>query len=144
MLITLIVSLSGPIAGGSIAYITGRSITRPVGNLTLVAEAISQGDMYRRAEETSSGEIGVLARVFNNMADKIYAPNTELELSMEELQAVCAAFASDVYDLTPLASATARDVGGGTAPSRVAAALVEAKARLTKPALPQRRGQVNG
>ena len=87
MLITLIVSLSGAIAGGSIAFITGRSITRPVGNLTLVAEAISQGDMYRRAEETSSGAIGVLARAFNNMADKIYAANTELELSMEELKA---------------------------------------------------------
>lgn len=87
MLITLMVSLSGANAGGSIAFITGRSITRPVGNLTVVAEAISQGDMYRRAEETSSGEIGVLARAFNNMADKIYAANTELELSMEELEA---------------------------------------------------------
>ena len=87
MIVTLIVSLSGAMVGGTISFRIGRSITRPVGNLTHVAEAISQGDLSRRAEETSSGEIGILARAFNDMADKIFEANTELELSMDELKA---------------------------------------------------------
>ena len=87
MIVTLIVSLSGAMVGGTISFRIGRSITRPVGNLTHVAEAISQGDLSRRAEETSSGEIGILARAFNDMADKIFEANTELELSMDEVKA---------------------------------------------------------
>ena len=87
MMIVLFLSLFGAIAGGSLAYFIGRSIIRPVGNLTLVAEAISQGDLSRRAEETSSGEIGVLARAFNHMADNIVEVNIRLERSMDELGA---------------------------------------------------------
>ena len=55
------------------------------------------------------------------------------QLSIEELRAECPAFDTDVYDVTPLASAAARDVVGGTAPARVAAAVVEARERLAKP-----------
>ena len=55
-----------------------------------------------------------------------------LDLSIEEFRAGSPAFDADVFEVTALASAAARDVQGGTAPRRVAAALVEARARLER------------
>ncbi len=52
------------------------------------------------------------------------------QLPLDDLRAACAAFSEDVRELTPLASAAARDIPGGTAPARVAAALADARARL--------------
>ena len=55
---------------------------------------------------------------------------TLADLSLEEFRAESALFDAGVYDVTALASAAARDVAGGTAPARVAAALDEAERRL--------------
>ncbi|MEX2598280.1 MAG: argininosuccinate lyase, partial [Dehalococcoidia bacterium] len=52
------------------------------------------------------------------------------DLSITELRKHSNAFDKDVYEVTALASATARDVPGGTAPARVTQALAEARARL--------------
>ena len=54
---------------------------------------------------------------------------TVAELSIEDFKAQSPAFEADVYKVTALASVTARDVPGGTAPKRVAEAIVEARAR---------------
>ncbi len=52
------------------------------------------------------------------------------ELSLDELRERSPAFDADVKDLTARASVAARDVEGGTAPSRVADALARARKRL--------------
>ena len=52
------------------------------------------------------------------------------ELSLEELRAQSPAFEADVADVTARSSLAARDVEGGTAPSRVADALKQARKRL--------------
>ena len=52
------------------------------------------------------------------------------ELSLEEFRSQSSAFDEEVFNVTALASATARDVVGGTAPARVAEALRQARARL--------------
>ncbi len=52
------------------------------------------------------------------------------QLPLDEMRAASGAFDDDVRGLTAMASAAARDVPGGTSPSRVEAALAEAKARL--------------
>ncbi len=52
------------------------------------------------------------------------------ELSLEELRQQSPAFDADVAGLTARGSVAARDVEGGTAPSRVAGALAQARKRL--------------
>ncbi|MEX2430409.1 MAG: lyase family protein, partial [Dehalococcoidia bacterium] len=52
------------------------------------------------------------------------------DLPLTELRKHSESFDEDVYTVTALSSAAARDVPGGTAPARVSAALAEAKARL--------------
>ena len=52
------------------------------------------------------------------------------ELSLEELRARSPAFDADVTGLTARTSVASRDVEGGTAPSRVAGALAQARKRL--------------
>jgi argininosuccinate lyase len=69
------------------------------------------------------------------LCDVASARNVSLtDLSIEELRAESAAFDADVYAITALASTQARDVIGGTAPARVAAALDDAKRRLANAA----------
>ena len=52
------------------------------------------------------------------------------DLQLAEYQKLSDLFQDDVYDITAESSATARDNPGGTAPNRVAAALLEAKKML--------------
>jgi argininosuccinate lyase len=51
-------------------------------------------------------------------------------LSLKEFRSQSKAFEKDIYEVTALASAAARDVPGGTAPNRVAEALNAARTRL--------------
>jgi len=48
-----------------------RFIIRPVVQLTIVAEAIRGGDLQRRAEIIGEDEVGLLARSFNAVTDKL-------------------------------------------------------------------------
>jgi len=52
------------------------------------------------------------------------------DLQLAEYQKLSDLFQDDVYDITAESSAAARDNPGGTAPNRVAAALLEAKKML--------------
>ncbi|MDA0799290.1 MAG: argininosuccinate lyase [Chloroflexi bacterium] len=70
---------------------------------------------------------GIVSTLIDIAADR---KTTIAELSISEFKAQSLAFEEDVYEVTALASATARDVPGGTAPKRVAEAMAEARARL--------------
>jgi len=66
------------------------------------------------------------------LVDIAYARKSTLaDLPIDEFKKQSHAFEPDVYDITALASAKARDVPGGTAPNRVADAIKQARVRLS-------------
>jgi signal transduction histidine kinase len=54
-----------------LAILAGRSIARPVVELTSAAEAIARGNYDRRVESDSTDEVGRLAQAFNKMAGEV-------------------------------------------------------------------------
>ena len=74
----------GHAGGGRIGLVDEPAIgqSHPISGPT--AEAISQGDLSRRAEVQSEDEMGVLARVFNDMADRIEEDIRVLEKAVVE------------------------------------------------------------
>jgi argininosuccinate lyase len=83
---------------------------------------VAKGAPFREAH-------GTVSRLCDVATDR---GTTLASLSLEEFRAESPLFDADVYDVTPLASATARNVAGGTAPNRVTAALADAKQRLAE------------
>lgn len=61
------------------------SITRPVKNLMISAEAVAKGDFERQALLTSRDEIGQLGESFNRMVDRLKASHHELRERNSEL-----------------------------------------------------------
>jgi len=77
------------LVGSLISLITSlffvrRSIIQPLQEVTHVAERISAGDFDVRAQIKSRDEIGVLATVFNQMADSLSAAPMQLEEEVEK------------------------------------------------------------
>jgi two-component system, NtrC family, sensor kinase len=66
--------------------VVARGMSRPLGALTRAAEALGRGELDHRADVTSSGEVGVLARAFNQMAEEITRRDREIRKWNEELQ----------------------------------------------------------
>jgi signal transduction histidine kinase len=65
-----------------------RAVARPILALAEATEAFGTGDMTRRARVTSDDEIGLLARTFNTMAEKITTATAELRALSMHLQNV--------------------------------------------------------
>lgn len=65
--------------GLAITVVMVRQLVRPIAGLVQTASAIAEGDLSDRASEDAPGEVGILAKAFNNMADKMedYAQNLE-------------------------------------------------------------------
>ena len=61
-----------------------RRITRPLGGLTMAAEAISTGHYGHRAEVGRRDETGRLAEAFNTMADQVQRSHDDLERQIAE------------------------------------------------------------
>lgn len=61
------------------------SITRPVKNLMISAEAVAKGDFERRVQISSRDEIGQLGESFNRMVDRLKASHHELRERNSEL-----------------------------------------------------------
>lgn len=72
------------VAGGVLAFIIRRSIVRPLAELTDTAAHLSGGELNRRAVITSRDETGVLARVFNVMAQQLDDIVAGLEITVAE------------------------------------------------------------
>lgn len=79
------------------------SLINPVSDLINVAHKIAEGDLNSRVKFTRRDELGVLAEMFNSMADKIKESNTKLESMVEaktkELQAKLAELESSNENL---------------------------------------------
>ena len=82
-LLVLIIFVTSIIVILTSLYIA-RSITRPITNLTRVASRISEGDLSRRVEVTSTDEIGILAKAFNQMAENLIEAKIGLEHKVEK------------------------------------------------------------
>ncbi len=90
------------ILGGVCVYVMARVISRPVQELSRVAERISCGDFEVRSEYKAADEIGVLAQNFNHMADRLVTSMQEKELEAKQKEDFTAAFAHELK--TPLTS----------------------------------------
>jgi two-component system phosphate regulon sensor histidine kinase PhoR len=67
----VIAGLVMALAAGLLAVFIAGRITRPVGELTAVAERMAAGDLDARLFPTSRDEVGQLTRAFNHMANQI-------------------------------------------------------------------------
>ena len=70
----------------AVVYPLSRQLTQPITALTDTAQQLAKGDLSSHAPVTSEDEIGVLARSFNQMADRLRQSFSTLEAKNEELQ----------------------------------------------------------
>ncbi len=68
---------------GVVAYFLGRGLSRPIQNLTRVADRIAAGDLSQRAPRESIDELGRLAHAFNHMTDALADAHNNLEAQVE-------------------------------------------------------------
>lgn len=71
VLLSLLFSLVVLLLSGFWSFLITRSIVKPIRALTQVAHKYSDGQYAERADESSKGEIGELARTMNAMSDNI-------------------------------------------------------------------------
>ncbi|MCK4776306.1 MAG: HAMP domain-containing protein, partial [Candidatus Krumholzibacteria bacterium] len=69
--------------GVVIAYFLARSFTRPIRRLTEAARIFGRGDLTIRTNVRSNDEIGTLAAVFNQMAERVATAHQTLEQRVE-------------------------------------------------------------
>ncbi len=62
-----------------------RSITKPIAELAKTAQAIAGGNLNRRAKILSKGEIGQLAKIFNQMTEALIKANSKFKENNLEL-----------------------------------------------------------
>jgi GAF domain-containing protein/HAMP domain-containing protein len=69
-----------------LAVTFSQQLTRPLIQLTRVAQEISEGNFHIKAEEKSADEIGTLTQTINNMSDQLLNALQSLENRAEELK----------------------------------------------------------
>ena len=70
--------------GAALSWLISRNLTRPLGQLTIAAEAIANGEYTRRVSVRRRDEIGRLAESFNQMASQIDSSRRELEEGVQD------------------------------------------------------------
>jgi diguanylate cyclase (GGDEF)-like protein/PAS domain S-box-containing protein len=68
---------------GTMAYFLGRGLSRPILNLTRVADRIAAGDFSQHAQGEDIDELGRLAHAFNHMTDALADAQHNLEAQVE-------------------------------------------------------------
>jgi diguanylate cyclase (GGDEF)-like protein/PAS domain S-box-containing protein len=68
---------------GTVAYFLGRGLSRPIRQLTQVADRIAAGDLTQRAPQESIEELGRLAHAFNHMTATVADARNNLEAQVE-------------------------------------------------------------
>ncbi|MCP4246409.1 MAG: PAS domain S-box protein [bacterium] len=74
-----IISIVVIVLGIGLTILMMRQLLGPVGDLVQTTTGISEGDLSKRAPEQAVGEIGVLARSFNHMADRLQKSYASIE-----------------------------------------------------------------
>ncbi len=87
---TLIMALIGGFTflgvGGALALTLRPTVVNPLSKLTASARRIAQGDFSARVEVEKKDEVGVVARAFNEMAERVEQHARALEDSKTELE----------------------------------------------------------
>ncbi|MBN1953570.1 MAG: HAMP domain-containing protein, partial [Anaerolineae bacterium] len=84
LLVTIIGASTVLIGGIGLGWIISQTITRPVSQLVQAAQRIAAGDIEQRAKVRAGGEIGLLARVFDEMTVQLRELIANLEERVEE------------------------------------------------------------
>lgn len=71
-------------------WYTSQRILQPIQSLSKAADALSQGDWSQRVDSHSQGEIGILARAFNRMAEQLQDSFSELQFKEEKSSSIAA------------------------------------------------------
>lgn len=90
------------IISGILAVIISGYLTKPLVELSQMAQNLSLGDLKSRADIHSKDEFETLATDFNNMADTIEGNISDLEFSMEKQEQFMGSFAHELK--TPMTS----------------------------------------
>lgn len=69
---------------GLVAYFFGQKISSPITQLAETAGEVADGNFNKRADELAFGELGLFARAFNRMSDKLQGLYRSLEQRIEE------------------------------------------------------------
>ncbi len=85
-----------------VSFVTSRLLTRPVKKLTETVCRMSDGDYDCRADVHTTGEVAVLVRQFNAMAERLSENMEKLKAEAEKQEEFTAAFAHELK--TPLTS----------------------------------------
>ncbi len=64
------------------------SMTRPIGEMERVADAMTRGDFSRRAKEEAPGELGDLAKSLNRLNARLYSAISDVALERNRLQEI--------------------------------------------------------
>ncbi len=78
------ISLAILAVGVMVTVLMIRQLLNPVRELMRTTAGIASGDLSQRAPEQAVGEIGILARSFNNMADRLQGIYVSIERKVEE------------------------------------------------------------
>ena len=87
----LLIAVAIMIAGVIITWLVGRSLVRPLVDLTRAASTMATGDYAVRVPESGEKEIRRLAETFNHMAAEIGSSRNALEHQTQEAQAASSA-----------------------------------------------------
>ncbi|MFQ5979962.1 MAG: ATP-binding protein [Candidatus Heimdallarchaeota archaeon] len=87
-----------------VSILLARQITHPVVKLTEVASEISKGALHKRVKIPTSDEIGILARTFNEMSERLLDARTDLERKVEQRTAELARSNADLQQFAYVAS----------------------------------------
>ena len=92
--------------GVLVAIVLGKAITKPIYKLIQGATAISGGDLTRKIEVKTGGEVGRLARAFNQMAEKLRGNRKDLERANRRLLTYAQELEKKLSDLSALKQAS--------------------------------------
>jgi GAF domain-containing protein/HAMP domain-containing protein len=80
----LVVAILASIVALFGAYITARTVSMPIKELSLATRKIADGDLSVRTATNYSGELGSLSQSFNNLAEQIQESISNLEIRVSE------------------------------------------------------------
>ena len=89
VLYTGILSIFGLLAAGGLATALAKRISRPLENLSRVAQEVASGDLSARAQVKGSREVEVLSQTFNSMIERIEGWNEKLDEQVFNLSILC-------------------------------------------------------
>jgi signal transduction histidine kinase len=87
----LVLSLVLMLVGAAVSWLIGRSVARPIADLTRAAGSLAAGNYEVRVPEAGDVEVRRLGQAFNHMAAEIGASRTELEAQKRHAEAASTA-----------------------------------------------------